>query len=103
MILRLSGSSYEAIANDYVLTRIGLEPARETLVGAIKMNLSDIQETSPEQMGLLELCSTKVTALAGVLENIETSYEEGVRGYVKKELGFSDEDVQKICSNLRGE
>ncbi|RJE22613.1 hypothetical protein PHISCL_05036 [Aspergillus sclerotialis] len=103
LILRLAGSSYDAIANDYVLTRIGVEPARDALMAAVKLNLFDIGETNPEDVGLLELCSVKVSAMAGFLKTIENSYQEGVKGYVKEKLGFSEEDVQKMCSNLRGE
>ena len=102
LILRLADSSYEAIANDYVLTRIGVEPARDALMAAVKLNLFDIGETN-EDVGLLELCSVKVSAMAGFLKTIEDSYQEGVKGYVKEKLGFSEEDVQKMCSNLRGE
>jgi len=35
-----------------------------------------------------------------VFENLEKEYG-GVAGYVQKELGFTDEDIEKIRENLR--
>lgn len=101
LILRLAGSSNDAITNDYVLTRIGVEPARGALASSLNLNPAEGLDAGPEKVGMLELCSIRASSMAGFLEAIEELHG-GVDGYVRTSLGFSDEDVQKICSNLKG-
>lgn len=102
LILRLAGSSYEAIINDYCFTRIGVEPARDTLIQSLKLNMFEYDEAAkPENAGLLELCSVKASGMMGFLQALEEAFEGGVRGYLTTQLRFSDEDVQTICANLK--
>lgn len=104
LILRLAGSSYEAITNDYCLTRIGLEPARDILTQSMKLNTLDSDAAvTPENAGLLILCSIKASGMMGFLQALEEAFEGGVRGYLTTQLRFSEEDVQTICANLKGD
>lgn len=53
LILRLAGASYQAIVDDYALTRIGVEPAREMMGAMLKLHGGD--GATPERAGWLAL------------------------------------------------
>ncbi|KAF2809719.1 uncharacterized protein BDZ99DRAFT_388632 [Mytilinidion resinicola] len=98
VIMGLAGCSDDQIANDYAMTRVGIEPHREALLGMLmQWNKSWTMETP----GMHEFSQIKGANIKAVLEIVQGKYG-GMEGYVKKDLGFSDEDIQKIIANLNG-
>jgi protein tyrosine/serine phosphatase len=104
LILLLIGRPYEEIINDYILTRVGLESARENLMEAFAVNLGDdgldISQLSPEALGMLELCGVRATAMMAFLKTVEDTYKNGVEGYLIDKLGFSSSQISTMRKNL---
>ncbi|KAJ5856223.1 uncharacterized protein N7529_010167 [Penicillium soppii] len=104
LILLLIGRPHDEIINDYILTRAGLESARENLMDAFAINMEtdevDIGQLSPEALGMLELCGVRATAMSAFLKTFESSYKNGVEGYLIDGLGFSHSDVETMRKNL---
>ncbi|EEP80685.1 predicted protein [Uncinocarpus reesii 1704] len=98
LILGIAGCSPDVIAREYVLTRIGVEPARSVIMGEILT--SDIASDPVKRRGFAGLCSVNYETMIQFLEHLEGCYENGAEGYVKSVLGFSDDDVAKIRENL---
>jgi protein tyrosine/serine phosphatase len=104
LILLLIDRPREEIINDYILTRVGLEGARENLMDAFAINMDsdkvDISQLSPEALGMLELCGVRATAMSAFLESFESAHENGVEGYLIDQLGFTRSDVETMRKNL---
>jgi protein tyrosine/serine phosphatase len=104
LILLLINRPRDEIINDYILTRVGLESARENLMEAFAMNMEsdevDISQLSPEALGMLELCGVRATAMAEFLKHFEATYENGIEGYLTNGMGFSQTDVEAMRKNL---
>jgi hypothetical protein len=96
IILAIAGQSPEDIANDYVLTRIGIETERAMLTESLKQWLG---EDAMEQDGVLELSSISTTFMTGFLDLMGERYG-GPIGYCKSVLGFTDEDLDIIRFNI---
>jgi hypothetical protein len=60
----------------------------------------DIGQLSPEALGMLELCGVRATAMSAFLKTFESSYKNGVEGYLIDGLGFSHSDVETMRKNL---
>lgn len=97
LILGLAGAPSSAIANDYALTRIGIEPAREQLLAILQEQTG----LDLDQPGIAGLCGIKADTMHGFLELLEQRWG-GVEGYMKEELGLTDRDIRIIRANLRG-
>lgn len=104
LILLLIGRSHDEIINDYILTRVELEDARENLMDAFAMNMEseevDLSKLSPEALGMLELCGVRSTAMDEFLKHFEGVYENGIQGYLTHGLGFSHSDIETMRKNL---
>ncbi|KAI1917370.1 hypothetical protein LOZ12_000787 [Ophidiomyces ophidiicola] len=101
LILSLVGCSHGAIAWDFSLTRIGVEPFREIV---LKDLLSSAVDCNPElTKGIVGLCNINFDAMILFLQQLEATYERGAEGYVMNILGFSSEDVSIIRRNLYGQ
>lgn len=96
IILTIAGQSPEEIANDYLLTRIGVETERAMLTESLK---SWLGEDAMEQVGVLELSSTTTAIMIGFLESMGDKYG-GPVGYCKSVLGFTDVDLEIIRANI---
>lgn len=97
LLQSLAGCSAKTIANEYALTRIGIEPAREHLLAVLQAQTGvDINEP-----GMLEICGAKPATILKLLDLIEKRYN-GVEGYLKNELSLTEEDIKKIKENLIG-
>ncbi len=84
------------MALDFLLSRIGTEPAREQLIAfAFKGSRVD----NVDSPGFHNLCNLKISCWEAFVKAAEAEYG-GFEGYVKGTLGFSDEDVAKIKANL---
>ncbi|KAF2262271.1 hypothetical protein CC78DRAFT_498673, partial [Lojkania enalia] len=97
VILGLVGSPKEAIAHDYALTRVGIEPAKELLLVMLK---AWNKEWSMETPGMAEFSQIKASFMLRTLQMVADVYG-GMEGYVKGVLGFSDEDIVNIRGKLR--
>ncbi|KAK3985032.1 tyrosine-protein phosphatase [Cladorrhinum sp. PSN332] len=96
IILTLAGASPEVIALDFMLTRIGYEPAREQLI-AFALKGSSAENT--EVPGFHNLINLSESCWEAFVKAAEVAHG-GLEGYVKGTLGFSEEEVSKIRDNL---
>lgn len=99
LILRLGGSSREAIVHDYVLTRIDVEPHRESLTK--KLQFFKGNHIQLESAGMLALCSVPANAMEAFLSAMDEPFEGGVPGYLTRQLEFSQRDVDRMRANLQ--
>lgn len=93
----LAGTSPDDIVYDYLLSRIGTEPARDKLVkfAMAALGVDDIE--TPGFVNLVDLRPEYWLEFAKALEGKYGSFN----GYVTQELGFSEDDLATIKSNLR--
>lgn len=99
MLHALAGVDEESIALDFMLSRIGTEPAREQLV-AFALRGSGAE--SADAPGFYNLISLRRECWDAFVEEMKRAYG-GWEGYVTGTLGFSEEDLVTIGKNLRGE
>ncbi|KJZ79648.1 hypothetical protein HIM_01117 [Hirsutella minnesotensis 3608] len=97
LLQHLAGTASGPTCLDYMLSRIGTEPAREKL---IHFALSTAGTTDPQEPSFRNLISLRPEFWNGFLEGLEEEYG-GWDGYVTKGLGFSEQDLAKIKGNLR--
>lgn len=97
LLMGLAGCSHDTIAQDYALSRIGIEPHRETL---LKIWLQWKKDWDMDTPGMVEFFAIKGSIMKTVMEMVDEKYG-GMRGYVKHELGFSNEEIEKIKANLK--
>ncbi|KKK23565.1 hypothetical protein P175DRAFT_0448610 [Aspergillus ochraceoroseus IBT 24754] len=97
LIQRLAGSPDDAIIQDYTLTRIGIEPGRESLTNTIKALYGTSAIENPMQ---LVSWGVNAATMTGFLKAVDDTHG-GVEGYLKENMGFSDKDVQIMIHNLR--
>jgi protein tyrosine/serine phosphatase len=96
LLLSLAGASKETVALDYMLSRIGTEPAREQLIAfALKGSMAE----NTDAPGFHNLCNLRVSCWEAFVKTVESEYG-GFEGYVTRTLGFSEDDVAKIKANL---
>ncbi len=114
MILALMDTPPEIIAQDYELTRVGVEPFREYLVGILlsQMGQSTESETAGEQPppppGFVAMCGVRGPTILKVLEwmdgrwgeGVEGTRYPGVEGYLRKELAFRKDDLEEVKRRL---
>ncbi|KAH6630988.1 protein-tyrosine phosphatase-like protein [Chaetomium sp. MPI-SDFR-AT-0129] len=102
LLLSLAGASADTVALDYVLSRIGIEPAREMLEAALTSGgLGGAPSVEARHAGLKNLSNLRVRTWAAFVKALEAEHG-GFEGYVKGALGFSDDDVRLIRRNLVG-
>ncbi len=97
LLLSLAGASSEDVTLDFLLSRIGTEPARELL---LSFALRGTGAESQDAPGFYNLCSLKAKCWDAFAGAVGKEYG-GFDGYVTKALGFSDEDLAKIKKNLQ--
>lgn len=104
MLETLAGYDEETVQADYLLSRIGIEVAREQLLGFAKKYSQGVASNGSSEAGFdvpgfHNLVSLRVTCWNAFVEAVGREYG-GFEGYVTKVLGFSDEDLVKIKKNL---
>ncbi|CAJ0539839.1 Ff.00g072530.m01.CDS01 [Fusarium sp. VM40] len=97
LLQTLAGTPEKDVILDYMLSRIGTEPARERLVAFVKDNI-DVQDY--EVPGFWNMVSLRPTFWKAFVGGVDAKYG-GWEGYVKG-LGFSEEELKTIKNNLRG-
>jgi hypothetical protein len=113
MILGLVDTPPEIISHDYALTRVGVEPMREHLLGVMVQHMAQQGIDKPfEVPGFSEICGVRGPTILAVLKWMDgkwgiedhdsqtTVLHPGVNGYLTQELGFSGEDLEKVKKNL---
>ncbi|KAI1840813.1 hypothetical protein JX265_006945 [Neoarthrinium moseri] len=96
LLLALAGASPDVVTFDYLLSRIGTEPVRQFLLGVA---MAGTKAQSEEQPGFYNLCSLKAESWAAFVKGVQRDYG-GFAQFVTEQLGFSEEDLAKIKSNL---
>lgn len=105
MLESLAGYDPEIIQTDFLLSRIGYEPARELLIKFAIQGAGVDTGDNPDlnvfynMPAFYNLVSLKASCWSAFASAVEKDYG-GFEGYVTKVLGFSDEDVVKIRKNL---
>lgn len=82
---------------DYMLTRIGIEPARQ----AFEARLRDVWSVSGSGPGYHNMTSLRPSFWYALTEGVRDTYG-GWDGYVTQHLGFSAADLEEIRANLHG-
>ncbi|KAK4241329.1 hypothetical protein C8A03DRAFT_30546 [Achaetomium macrosporum] len=96
LLLSLAGASKETVALDYMLSRIGTEPAREQLIAfALEGSMAE----NVDAPGFHNLCNLRISCWEAFVRAVESQYG-GFEGYVTGTLGFSEGDLAKIRANL---
>ena len=105
----------DIIAKDYVLTRIGVEPFREKLLGQLLLMLGRERDSWDgtgkgfEEPGMGGLCGVRGSYIIAILEWMGEKWGAfgtsepypGVEGYLRQELGFSSKELESIRGTLR--
>ncbi|KAJ5796338.1 uncharacterized protein N7518_004878 [Penicillium psychrosexuale] len=104
LVLLLIHRPHEDIINDYILTRVVMEGARDNLMEAFAVNTesgeTDFSQLSPEALGMLEMCGARASSMEAFLVSFENSYKNGVEVYLIDKLGFSQSDLSTMRKNL---
>ncbi|KLJ12712.1 hypothetical protein EMPG_12292 [Blastomyces silverae] len=99
LILRIAGYSSDTIVHDYVLTRVGFEPVRESLYNEL-ISKKDRDEVTTR--GILVAGGILYETMVQFLGFMAEEFENGAEGYLRSKLGFSGTDIDTIRGNLRG-
>lgn len=98
LIHAIAGAPAETILLDYLLSRIGTEPAREKLMQVVLLGSDAKTVEAPGFLNVVSLRASNWEAFAAMVQQ----KHGGWLGYAKGELGFSDEDLEIIRGNLIG-
>lgn len=109
---QLAGVEDEFISKDYALTRVGREPAREKIMARLSkeplfasnneaaLNMFTCRQVIPLSQILKRLTRDEShETMQAFLEHFDKKYG-GVDEYVKRYVGFSDEEIAVIKRNL---
>lgn len=94
----IAGTPEDDVAYDYMLSRVGLEPARGMMVLAIKAGFNATDVDSP---GFHNVASIRPSYWREFKAGLQEKYG-GWDGYIRNTLGFDDTEVQKMRENLTG-
>ncbi|KAL5365831.1 protein-tyrosine phosphatase-like protein [Aspergillus floccosus] len=97
LLMGLAGAPDTAIAAEYSLTRIGMEPQKELLSQIFLKSKPDWKVGAP---GFSEFVNVRASYMLEFLDALRARYGS-IEGYVKYRLGLSDEDVDKIKLALK--
>ncbi|GES56964.1 tyrosine phosphatase [Aspergillus terreus] len=98
LLMGLAGAPDAAIAAEYSLTRIGMEPQKELLSRIFLKSKPDWKVGAP---GFSEFVNVKASYMLEFLDALRARYGS-IEGYVTSRLGLSNEDVDKIKLALKG-
>ncbi|KAF9567361.1 hypothetical protein CPC08DRAFT_681195 [Agrocybe pediades] len=95
ILLKLAGVDDESICQDYALTRIGREPAREKIM----QRLSKEPLFASNNEAALNMFTCRQETMEAFLKHFDSKYG-GATGYIKDYVGLSDEDIAAIQNNI---
>jgi protein tyrosine/serine phosphatase len=111
LILAVVGASQDEIDDDYMLTRIGVEPFRTRLVGVLLKQMGVSEEEGLRRPGIEEICGVRKQNIRAVLRWMDDKWGggqvsgdgkyPGVEGYLRQELKLTDEELDRIRLNLK--
>ncbi|KAH8841809.1 hypothetical protein MCOR27_002808 [Pyricularia oryzae] len=96
LIMSLAGQDPEVVAFDFMLSRIGKEPAREMLLAFVMKSTGAADLEAP---GLYNLVSLRRSCWDAFVNEVQQKYG-GFYGYARSVLGFTDDDLSLIKKNL---
>jgi protein tyrosine/serine phosphatase len=96
LLLSLAGASSDAVATDWLLSRIGTEPVREMLLAFARDGTDAYGEDQP---GFYNLVSLRRSCWEAFVKGLEREYG-GFEKFVMDQLGFSQDDLAQIKKNL---
>ncbi|KAK5987136.1 hypothetical protein PT974_11254 [Cladobotryum mycophilum] len=97
LLHHLAGTAPDDSVRDYMLSRIGTEPARDKL---LQFAMFSVGITDPATPGFYNLVDLRPEYWAAFLEGLNDKFG-GWDGYVTGELGLSAEDLEIIKKNIR--
>ncbi|EAS31306.3 uncharacterized protein CIMG_06785 [Coccidioides immitis RS] len=96
LVLRVAGvRDDDVIGQEYELTEVGLGSLREEFI----QNLLKHPALQDDPSGAHRMTSAKAEAIKATLAWLDATYGS-VEGYMKKAIGFGDDDIAKIRKNL---
>ncbi|KAG6817895.1 hypothetical protein H0H87_001727 [Tephrocybe sp. NHM501043] len=95
ILLKLAGVNNTAIAEDYALTRVGREPAREMIMA----RLSKEPLFASNNEAALNMFTCRHETMIAFLALLEIKYS-GAEAYCKSHLGLTDDDIRIIRDNI---
>lgn len=96
MLMTLAGVDPDTINLDFMLSRVGTEPAREQLISFAKKGAGIESDDAP---GFHNLCNLRTACWNAFLDGVRRDYG-GFEGFVTKTLGFTEQDLATIKANL---
>ncbi|KAK2000174.1 hypothetical protein LX36DRAFT_442580 [Colletotrichum falcatum] len=96
LLQSLAGANPEDVRFDYMLSRIGTEPARETLLSYARVGTG----VTFDHPGFYNMCSLRASCWDAFVAGVHEEHG-GWDGYVTKALGFCSEDLAVIRTNLQ--
>ncbi|KLU91169.1 hypothetical protein MAPG_09692 [Magnaporthiopsis poae ATCC 64411] len=97
LLATLAGQDPTLVELDYMLSRVGVEPAREMLLGFVMQGSGAKSKDDP---GFYNLASLRPSSWRAFLDAVAKQYDGGLRGYARDVLGFSDDELRLIAYNL---
>ncbi|EHK45027.1 uncharacterized protein TrAtP1_003234 [Trichoderma atroviride] len=97
LLHHLAGTASDDAVRDYMLSRIGTEVARDKL---IHFALESVGTTDMETPGFYNLVELRPQYWNAFVDGLTERYG-GWDGYVTKELGLSEEDLNTVKKNIR--
>jgi len=95
LLLKLADVDDQTIAEDYALTRIGREPAREKVMARLRKE----PLFASNNEAALNMFSCRPDTMLAFLSLLEEKYG-GVKGYLKGVVQLTGEDISTIRSNI---
>ncbi|RYP76049.1 hypothetical protein DL769_003706 [Monosporascus sp. CRB-8-3] len=96
LLLTLAGASEETIILNYLLSRIGTEPARDELLNFAQAGTNALSQDQP---GFYNLCNLRASCWKAFMEGLQQEYG-GFEQFIRNKLGFTEDDLAKIKANL---
>ncbi|OBZ70102.1 Tyrosine-protein phosphatase, partial [Grifola frondosa] len=93
--MQLAGVDDQTIAEDYALTRVGREPARQMVMA----RLAKVPYFATNTEAARNMFTSRAETMLAFLHLLEQQYG-GVEGYLKRHVGLTDEDIAAIQRNL---
>ncbi|KZT05648.1 uncharacterized protein LAESUDRAFT_726936 [Laetiporus sulphureus 93-53] len=95
LFLKLAGVDDAQIAEDYALTRVGREPARQMVMA----RLARIPMFASNTQAALNMLTSRSETMLSFLELLQKRYG-GIENYLKQHAQLSDEDIDTVRNNL---
>ncbi|PWN92556.1 hypothetical protein FA10DRAFT_95433 [Acaromyces ingoldii] len=97
LLLSLAGCTRAQIADEYSLSRVGVEPARALLLQKLKAQLPHLDEDDERFIALAESRAEAMDDFLGVVER----RLGGFRRYCSEQLGLSDGEIDAAIASLK--